>query len=190
MRKQVPWATDKVYAALSVVGGAVMIASFFLPWQIGTKVPSVNGPNNFAVLSIWDNISRVAFGGGSASFDPATGSTMSQSSAIVPALVMSVPMILAAIIVVLGIWALLRQSGPVRAGLYFAAATLATLTSLQYIELSPYYSQLYSGGSPAIAVSNVSLIGVASATMTLGLLLLIMAGVASAARRSMQSSHA
>jgi hypothetical protein len=174
---------DRLYGLLSVIGGGITVASFFLPWQIGQKVVSSSKPDNLAVQSIWDNISRTAFGSPYA--DRGTGGTATSTGHVFSALAASMPLIMAVIIVALGMWAVVRRPGSLRTGFFFAAAIVALLTSLSYLLTNPSY---YGTGNGTPAVPNESLVSMASVVMSAGLLLLLAAGIATALPRSVPSA--
>jgi hypothetical protein len=92
---------------------------------------------------------------------------------------------MAVLIVVLGIWSLVRRSGALRAGFFGAASVLATLGAAgnALFNNADINSGFYAGtGAPP--VPNEAWLGLGSVVLLLGLLLVLAAGIAAASQRA------
>jgi hypothetical protein len=173
---------NRLYALLSIIGGGLMIGAFFLPEQFGPSLHTAAAPTP-AVISMWDVIYILY--SGAAAFDPRTNSYVSGQPLVFSAINAGLPLIMGALIVILGIWSILRGASALRAGLVGAAAVLATIkiagstlltladTSFMYSAIPQYHT-----------LPNLEWQGLGSVVLLLGLFLVIAAGFASALRRA------
>lgn len=129
--RQTPHLAQGVWA---IIGGLLIIVSFFLP-----SIPAVNtgsapiSPNSGQTLvSAWSYI--IPFFQPGNSFNYATNTNGGGEPHIFAGLLSAAPMILAAIIVILGVWALFRRPGAIRSALLYTAVTLVALSLFTYTD--------------------------------------------------------
>jgi hypothetical protein len=124
---------NRVAAIMSLLGGALAAGGFFLPTtlQVQTSPPGVK------VVSGWDAAYRLATGGSSSGPSipglPGPGATPSLPFA---AALAASPLILAVVVLVLAVWALFSEAGPLRNSLMLAAVALLAISSLSALSLS------------------------------------------------------
>lgn len=81
------------------------------------------------MVSVWDNI-RQTLVGGAIAFDPVSGTDVASPSHVFLAVMDAFPLIMAALILVLGVWALFSGPGRVRGALLMAAAAIVAVSLL------------------------------------------------------------
>lgn len=168
---------NRLYALLSIIGGGLMIGSFFLPDYMG--LTGDIGAPSVAIISMWEVVYRVGSG-----TTPHTPSNQGQPH-LIAAILVGLPMILGALIVVLGVWSLVRRSGALRAGFFGAAVGLAVLGDLSnaLYANSAIVAKFSESRGPSLPVLNEAWLGLGSVVLMLGLLLVLAAGMAAMLRR-------
>lgn len=172
-------AQRRIADILSVIGGGLVIAAYFLPWSVGARVPGPGGPpgsDNVVVFTGWDNISRVAFG---YSYVNGQSGPITSPGSLPYGFLAAAPMLMAAIVIALGGLAVFWRPGALRTGLYAAAGGLMALSSFGILYSSAslgYYG--YSAQLP-----GQPLLGLGPAVFYIGLFVVITGGVSTALSR-------
>lgn len=169
-------AQRRIAAILSVIGGGLVIAAYFLPWSVGTRPAGPPGSDNVVVFTGWDNISRVAFG---YSYVNGQSGSITSPGSLPYGFLAAAPMLMAAIVVALGGLAVFWRPGALRTGLYAAAGGLMALSSFGVLNSSAslgYYG--YGAQLP-----SQPLLGLGPAVFYIGLFVVITGGVSTALSR-------
>jgi hypothetical protein len=168
---------------LSVIGGALMIGAFFLPERLlPSTVASEPASSSQMVSSMWDVVYRI--GAGTSTYVPRNNAYVSSQPFILTAILAGLPLIMGTLIVVLGIWSVLRRSGALRAGFFGAAVVLAMIGAAgnALFNNADIITSFYSGPT-TVMVPNEAWLGFGSVVLLLGLFLVTAAGLASALKR-------
>lgn len=159
MREADRQAPNRGQGLLGVFGGGLVIASYFLPSYL-TANPSATPPyssSDYMLTSMWSNISPALIG--ERGFDPQTNTYVTGQPHIFTLLLSTTPMLMAAIILALGVWALFQRSGPTRSALSSAAAVVMAFSlvgALNSGAVNPYagVSALFQVG-PLLSLGSV-----------------------------------
>lgn len=171
---------NRLYALLSIIGGGLMIGAFFLPDHLGLTGDVL--PSTTSVISMWEVVYRI--GSGTNAYVSHTPSNQGQPH-LIAAILVGLPMILGALIVVLGVWSFVRRSGALRAGFFGAAVGLTAIGELSntlYMNATIIAEFSVSRGS-SLPIVNEAWLGLGSVVLLLGLLLVLAAGIAAMLRR-------
>lgn len=167
-------AQRRIAAILSVIGGGLVIAAYFLPWSVGTRPAGPPGSDNVVVFTGWDNISRVAFG---YSYVNGQAGSITSPGSLPYGFLAAAPMLMAAIVVALGGLAVFWRPGALRTGLYAAAGGLMALSSFGVLNSSA------SLGYYGAQLPSQPLLGLGPAVFYIGLFVVITGGVSTALSR-------
>lgn len=150
---------QRAHGLLGVIGGGVIIASYFLPSFISIN-PDAAPPysnSDYVLVSGWDNIYQTLFG--SYSYDQSSSSMVNFQGHVFSGLLSLVPIIMAVLILVLGIWAIFKQPGSLRSAITYAAVVIIAISLFGSINIgvNNYYG--YNGN---IITQNLPLLSLGS----------------------------
>ncbi len=154
---------NKTYGVLGVLGGALIITSYFLPsyLTVNQEATPPYSSSDYQMASSWNNIYPALFG--TTGYDQQTGNYATSQPHIFTILVSAVPMIMAALLLILGVWAIFKRPGPARSAFYSAAALIVALSlvsALNYETSSYAFSANLYINSPLLSLgSAVFLLG-------------------------------
>jgi hypothetical protein len=153
-----PARPQRAQALLSIIGGALMVMSYFLPTFLDSRGQGPNGAPE--IESLWDTLLQVA--------NLAHGQSSSSGQPhIFVGVLFGLPIIMGAVIAVLGVLSLLRDSGDLGRGFGVAAVLFAFVASIFPV----IYGAVGYGASHGQALPEESLIGLGSVALVLGLFL-------------------
>lgn len=160
---QTPYRAQGIFA---VVGGLLAVISFFLPSSVsvtsGTTPPYTAG--DYTLVSAWSYITP--YFQPSSAFNYQTNSTGTSEVHIFSGLLAAMPLIIAVIILILGIWALFKRPGPVRRAVFSAAAVVETFSLLNPFN-SNYVNAAFLQGNAA-QLSGIPLLSLGSFAFLVG----------------------
>lgn len=170
---------SRLQALLSVIGGGLMIAAFFVPAQLGYTTAGVTTNGPVTLLTLWDGVLRA--GRFTRIWDSRTYTYVTYPPQIFTALIAAVPLLMGVLIAALGVWSLLRGPGDTRRGFVMSAVVLAFFTSLDRLVVDGFSVGAYPAGVQAL--SDLWLDRLGYFTLTLGLFLVMASAFSSLARR-------
>lgn len=157
-------APSRAQGLLSILGGALIIVSYFLPtyFTVSSDAPPPYSPADYTMLSSWNNIYPGLFG--STAFDSQANAFVTSGPHYFTIFIAMAPIILAALILVLGIWAFFKRPSSSRSAVFSTAVVILALSSVNTLDIGAANPYAFAGNigqaGPQLSLgSSVLLLG-------------------------------
>lgn len=163
---------NRAHGLFAVLGAGLIIAGYFLPSYLITNPQATLpfSPSDYQLISFWDGIYATL--GGGTTFNPQTNGYVATQPHIFQFIVGLAPIIMAAVILILGVWAFFRGPGSGRRAVFWAALVIVALPLISTIPGALTLNYGDAGNIPQMG----SLIALGSATALLGVFLALVSG--------------
>lgn len=138
---------NRATGLVGALGGVVILVSYFLPSYLTVKPGTIPPyrPTDYILETAWDAVYRILFG--APTYDGQTGTMEPTNGHVLAGVVAMTPMIMAALILLLGMWALFSRPGPARVAIWFAAVTVIVSSLVTLVNFGANNLYLYTGGN-------------------------------------------
>jgi hypothetical protein len=172
-------APSRGVAAASLIGGALTVGGFFLPWFV-IQVGQANGSLQTTTVSGWDICNHWLTGQAIRAATDGTSTSPTSPTSLWYAIVAGFPLLMGVVALAIGVTGFRRRLPPRLAGLTVSAGIMGALTMMnmggQYVVAAATVGSL--GSNP----SDMSLVGSGLALVYVGIFAMIAAGLASILR--------
>lgn len=138
---------NRASGLLGVLGGAVILVSYFLPSYVTVKPGAIPPyqPTDYMLGTAWNAVYQTLFG--ALTYDGQTSTMEPANGHILAGVVAMTPMIMAVLILLLGMWAIFSRPGPARIAFWSAAVTSMVFSLAGVVSFGSSNLYLYTGGN-------------------------------------------